>query len=57
MTIRASALGLKKSFASKKTTLVVFNISLINDTDSPIFYDPQLFGVQLRNEIYTASGG
>jgi hypothetical protein len=27
----------------------------INDTDEPIFYDPQLFGVQLRTEIYTAS--
>jgi hypothetical protein len=46
---------IEEAFRFEEDDTIVFNLSLINDTDEPIFYDPQLFGVQLRTEIYTAS--
>lgn len=46
---------IEETFRFEEDDTIVFNISLINDTDEPIFYDPQLFGVQLRTEIYPAS--
>ena len=46
---------IEEAFRFEEDDTIVFNISLINDTDEPIFYDPQLVGVQLRTEIYTAS--
>ena len=46
---------IEEAFRFEEDDTIVFNLSLINDTDEPIFYDPQLFGMQLRTEIYTAS--
>ena len=46
---------IEETFRFEEDDTIVFNLSLINDTDQQIFYDPQLFGVQLRNEIYSAS--
>ena len=46
---------IEEVFRFEEDDTIVFNLSLINDTDQAIFYDPQLIGVQLRTEIYTAS--
>jgi hypothetical protein len=44
-----------ETFRFEEEDTLVFNCALINDSDQPIFYEPQLFGVQLRNELYPAS--
>jgi hypothetical protein len=46
---------IEETFRFEEDDTIVFRLSLINETDQTIVYDPQLFGVQLRNEIYTAS--
>ena len=46
---------IEETFRFEEDDTIVFRLSLINDTDTQIFYDPQLIGVQLRTEIYTAS--
>ena len=46
---------IEEVFRFEEEDTVVFNISLTNDTDAPIFYNPQLVGVQLRHDIYNAS--
>ena len=46
---------IEEVFRFEEEDTIVFNTQLINDTDQPIVYDPQLFGVQLRNELYPAS--
>lgn len=46
---------IEETFRFEEDDTVVFNVSLINDTDQPILYDPQGLAVQLRTEIYTAS--
>jgi hypothetical protein len=42
-------------FRFEEDDTVVFNVALENQTDQPIFYDPQGFAVQLKTNIYTAS--
>jgi hypothetical protein len=46
---------IEEVFRFEEDDTIVFNLALINDGEKPIFYDPQLIGVQLRAEIYTAS--
>ena len=46
---------IEEVFRFEEDDTVVFNLALINDSEQAIFYDPQLIGVQLKNEIYTAS--
>lgn len=42
-------------FRFEEDDTIVFNVALENQTDQPIFYDPQGFAVQLKTNIYTAS--
>ena len=35
---------IEETFRFEEDDTIVFNVSLINDTDQPIFYDPQGFG-------------